>query len=238
MKTLEELKTQHAKEVEALQEKLKIAEIFTNYNLPIPDHIGGNLFGAIPVNYFNPGKDLRSLSDAIEMFKKSPSIVPMNVLKSACTILHPEKDLPLKEKEQGYKIDTYRSGDYAANISVHYIADSPRNTSASFEFFTHIERKLFKISIVFGTGYIGDCPQLRPLINEYRNSAGKVTERKLQYNPKLRELADVSLTFAGERNVSAQHVYLFACDNEHDCLPSECEAALKRLQELVEQTGV
>jgi len=214
--------------------------MFANNGLPVPDYIGGALYGAIGVTYRNGNKNLRGLQQAFEIFKKFKQIVPFNILKNSCTMLHPERLLPEKEKSKGYKIDSMHSGDYAAMLCVSHIHQS--HTRASFDFFASVDSVAFKVSIDFGTAYIGMCPQLAPVTKEDR-VLNKLVARHFAQNAILRAHSSHYLSYAsgdtGPVKTSSDHRYLFLSDYSDSIVtPDDCVTLNDAIGGIVEEGGV
>lgn len=243
MKTLAQLEIEQAKQREVLQAQHAIAEMFTNAGLPVPDYIGGKLFGATDVTFWNRGANLRDLSGAISIFENCPLIVPFNVLRNGSTILTPESDLP--EKNKAYKRDVVRNaGDYALLISTEYMHDSSNNRTAELQFFTRIDNRLFNVSVNFGTGYIGRCDQLMPRVTETKGNGYNPSTREFHPNEVLRACSTTYLNYdTGEQSSrlrnSSSLKYLFSADMPGDAPPSQCAAhAIEQLQSVVTEARV
>lgn len=239
MKTIEQLKAEHKKEISILQVKLQRAGAFENAGMPIPDYLAdGKTYGAIGVAYWNRGAPLRSLSDAVELFKKFEAlkmVSPFAVLKNGCTMMHPEAHLPA-EKARGYKRDIGRySSDYAVKLSVRHDAEH-RNTSANLEFFAIVSGLLYSVCIDFGTEYIGNCSKLAPVSEIQRDArTDRIVSSKFKPNTIAFSLADNYLSFAyggdpAGRATGADHRYLFVSDTEGD--GAECSHAIGQLENL------
>ena len=197
MKTIEQLQAEHEKQIAALKAQHAIAQKFTDAGLPVPEYIGGKLYGAIGVTYRNVG----ALSKAVDLMASFPVLVPFAVLR-----------------------DTGRhASDYAAKIRVQHIIESPAPTKAEIEFFTRIAGTLFNVSIDFGEGYIGACPQLAPRYVVKRGWANRIESAHFEANPMLYGMADSVLSYGsgdmGPIKKSDDKRYLFVSDHGTDELP-------------------
>lgn len=241
MKTIEQLKAEHAAQLKALEGELALAQLFTDAGLPVPEYIGGKLYGAFTVHYWNRGNELRGLSDALDIALKFPAIVPAQVLRSSCTTVHPWADFPQKEKERGYKPDTWRNlGDFAFSLRVNHIARS--QTKAELCFFARINGKLFSVSIDFGRDYIGGCARLAPETRTEKDGrTGRTIARTYSPNRALNGYADSVLSFAsgdiGPIKESANHVYLFIANDSDELPASEHDHAMGQLENLAVEMG-
>ena len=240
MKTLEQLQAEHAKQIEALKAQHAIGQIFTDAGLPVPEYIGGKLYGAIGVTY----RKIGALTAAIDLMTRFPVLVPFAVLRDGCTILAPESAIKASEKKRNYKRDVTRNGaDYACQIDVRHINDSPAPTFATLNFYARVRGVLFSVSIEFGKGYIDSCPRLAPqyVINRGRN--GRIESATFNANPIVYSMADSLLVYAsgdmGPVKTSANHHYLFVSDyGDDECKPAEgATHAIDQLRNLAAQIG-
>ena len=241
MLTHEQFAEKQAKERVAFEREAATAVRVAATGIPIPDYIGGMLYGALGLTYRNSDPvSPRSLADALELMKKFSAIVPFNVLRDVCTIMAPEKDLPEKDRANGYKRDTHRnSGAYVAHLDVRHINDSTAPTSARLGFFARAGGMLFNVSIEFGTGYIGACPQMAPVRKETRNARGHIESATFATNSVLSSMADSVLSYGsgdmGSIKKSADHRYLCLSDRgDDDCAPCDCSHALEQLQNIAD----
>lgn len=250
MKTIEQFR---AEQLAALEKStaahavmLERAGLFAAAGLPIPEYIAdGNLYGAICVTYQNPkshnGEQPRSMSQAVEMFAQfvnANTVMPFHVLKDgSSTLTHPEERMPAKKQESqySYKRDAYKNAGYAAMLEVHHMAES-HNTSAQLEFFSTLGGKLFKVSIDFGQGYIGTCPQLAPRGVVTRGYRNVIESRTYQPADVLSGLYDGMLSYSyggdsGPVKTGADHRFLFVADHDENA-PVECSHAVAQLETL------
>ena len=242
MKTLEQLKQEQAKEVKALEAQLAAAQLFANAGLPIPDYIGDSVHGAITAHYRNPAP-LRGLSEALDLFRGFPCVVPFAVMRAGCCTMLPESRMPEKMKAQGYKRDIARnSADYAAALRVSHISNS--QTRAELSFFAELGGVLFSVSVDFGRDYIGNCSKLAPKIVENRDGrTNRLNSRTFAANNVAQSMADSVIAFAsgdmGPVKESSDHRYLFVADHAEESAPgSDFEHACGMLQNLADNLGV
>ena len=237
MKTIEQLQAEHAKQIETLKKQHAIGKKFSDAGLPIPEHIGGMLHGAVHCAYHHVG----NMSAAIDLMARFPLLVPFAVLKNGCTVLAPESAMANSAKEKGYVRDAMRhSSDYAAEIDVLHIQDSPGPTSAKLGFFARIEGILFDVSIAFGSGYIGTCPALAPEYVVTRGFGQRIQSASFNANRMLYGMADSFLSYGsgdmGPIKKSADHRFLFVADHgDEECPPEQCSHALAQLRSIAEQ---
>lgn len=240
MKTIEQLQAEQAKEIEALKAKHRIGKMFMDAGLPVPEYIGGKLYGAINVSY----RKIGALSAAINLMARFPVLVPFAVLRKGFTSIMPESSLAGMPDGNQYKRDVARNAaDYAVMVRVGHIVDSPAPTSAKLEFFARIEGTLFNVSIEFGQGYIGACPQLAPEYVVVRGYAHRVESASFKPNSMLYAVGDGFLSYGsgdmGPIKKSDDSRYLFVSDNGgEESAPAECAThAIAQLRNLAAQMG-
>lgn len=256
MKSLEQFRAEQMAQLEKATaehaERLQRAEIFGNAGLPIPEYIAeGNLFGSISVTYRNKGaghkpEELRSMGEAVALFRQfaeSGKVIPFHVLKSGCTVLHPESHMSERLKREGYKRDAYKSAGYAAELRVVHMVEG-FHTRATLEFFAAFGGRLFRVSIEFGQGYIGQCPRLAPRVEIERSFGGKTVARRIIQNADAHALADSMLSYSyggdtGPNKSGADHRFLFVSDTDDDtaCECSHAIAQLTNLADIVDGKG-
>lgn len=241
MMTPEQFAEKQAKERAAFEREQAVAAKVAATGIPMPEYIGGVLYGALHLTYRNDCAKPRSLADAIELMGQFKTIVPFNVLRDGCTIMAPEKDLPEKDRAKGYKRDSVRhSSSYAARLDVRHISDSPAPTAARLEFFARAGGMLLNVSIEFGMGYIGACPQMAPMYEVTRHPrTGRIESASFAPNRVVSSMADGVIAFGsgdmGPIKKSADHRYLFVSDHgDDDCTPAECSHALAQLQNIAD----
>jgi len=241
MMTPEQFAEKQAKERAAFELEQSRANIFIEAGLPVPDYISsGHLHGAVYVTYRNDALNPHGIRGAIDIFKQFPVIVPCNVLRSSCTMIHPEKHLPEKEQKQGYKRGGCQNGDYAAYVKVDHIRNS--QTKASIEFFAIVGGKLFDVSVEFGRDYIGNCGRLAPNPVETRGRGGRLESRTFNASPLMNGMFDTFISYAsgdiGPIKESASHCYFLSAENgEENKPPSDCSHALGMLENLADALG-
>lgn len=236
-----QFEAKQAAERAAFEKQLAVNERVANAGLPaLPEYVGGLLYGAQLITYRNDRQAPRTLRQAIELFKAF-TVVPAQVLRDGSTMVHPQNELP--EKVKRYKQDGCRNmGDYVAEIRVSHISDSPAPTTAKLHFFARASGILFNVEIEFGTGYIGSCPQLRPVVREERARNGRIVSRTFQRNAVLNGAADSYLSYGsgdfGPIKTSADHRYLFVSDmGDADALGADCTHAVAMLESVADFLG-
>lgn len=257
MKTLEQLRAEHEKQIAALQAESAIAESIAAAGMPVPDYVGGKLWGAVNITYRNRtatskdegasiGSGRRSMSQAIDLFEKFAEVVPFNVLSDGgCTTMAPQKMLPPKDAAKYTKRHMYSPGDYAVQLQVKHSAESHcgANTKAELEFFAMVGGRLYCVSIEFGTGYIGSCPQLSPITRTARGYRDRVESRSYEPRAEVSAQHDGMISYGhggdmGPVKTGADHRHLFVAECHDDNLSAmECEHARECLRTIAEQTG-
>ncbi|MNK49867.1 hypothetical protein D3C87_687320 [compost metagenome] len=220
MRTIEQLQAEHEKQIAALKAEHAIAQKFTDAGLPVPEYIGGKLYGAITVTY----RRLGALSKAVDLMASFPVLVPFAVLRDGHTSMFPESSLKGMKNGERYARDTGRhASDYAAKIRVTHIIESPAPTKVEIEFFTRIDGTLFAVSLEFGQGYIDSCPQLAPRYVVKRGWGNRIESAHFEVNPMLYGMADSVLNYGsgdiGPVKKSDDKRYLFVSDHGPEELP-------------------
>lgn len=218
--TPEQFAEKQARELAAFKAEQELAARIEATGIPMPDYFNSKLYGAQCLTYRNDRTNPRTLRAALEMFKGF-TIVPANVLRRSCTIIAPEKDLPERQKNEGYKRDDCRNGgDYAAIVDVQHIQDSPAPTAAKLSFYARAGGMLLNVSIEFGSGYIGSCPGLTPKRREERGANGRLVSARFEPNAVMNGAADSVLSYGsgdmGPIKKSSDHRFLFIAENGPD----------------------
>ena len=190
------------------------------------------MFGARCISYHNDRQAPRTLRAAIELFKGF-AIVPTQVVRNGSTMVHPVKYLP--ESKQGYKQTERNGGDYVAWVEVDHLPDSLAPTKATLQFFARAADMLLRVTIEFGTGYIGDCSQLRPVCKEKRNPrTGRIESRHFEPNSVLNGAHDSLLAYSsgdiGPIKNSSKHLHFFVGDIEEGEKGEACSHAVAMLE--------
>lgn len=243
MKTIEEFRAEQQKALEAHTKRLARGEAFAAAGFQIPEYIAeGKTHGALHVVYRNSVINThRSMADAVEMFAnfaKSGAVVAQHVMQDgAFTTCHPEKHMPPKRNGNNpYVVDPMHSSPYAVCMGVRHMGEN-RNTSATLDFFAMVAGELYKVSIEFGTGYIGNCPKLAPSVSEERDHTGRrIISRRYLPNTDARAFSDhyLSYSYGGGGPVAegADHRFLFVADYDDDTQPADCSHAIAQLENL------
>lgn len=242
MKSIEDIRQQHEKELAAHTAKLAHAERLAALGLPVPEYIAdGRTHGAVHVHYRNDCLKPHGMSEAVALFAQyaqAGAVIPFHVLKDgAFTTCHPEAHMPPKKGGGNpYKRDSGRhSAGYAARIGVRY--DAKRgHTSANLEFFAMVDGKLFSVSVDFGRAYIGACPKLAPVAKVTRGwgYGDRIESRTFEPNRAAYAMADSLLSYgygedSGPIKSGADHRYLFVSDTDENG-PCEVSHALAQLE--------
>lgn len=244
MKSIEDIRAQHEKELAAHALKLSRAETLAALGLPVPDYIAdGRTHGAVHVAYWNqnPKATARGMSEAVALFAQyaqAGTVIPFHVLKDdAFTTCHPEAHMPPKKGGKNpYRRDSGRhSSAYAARLGVRFDAERG-HTSADLEFFAIVGGVLFSVSVDFGRGYIGACHKLAPVAKVTRGYGDRITARTFQPNTAAYSMADGFLSYSyggdsGPIHTGADHLYLFVSDTDENG-PVECSHAVAQLENL------
>lgn len=252
MKSIEQFRAEQA---EAMEKSLKAHALmleraghFGSLGFPVPEYFSDTrLYGAVCATYRNGNAtkpdSLRSMSEAVEMFRKfvdAETVLPFHILQDGySTFMHPESKMPAKKQESAhpYKRDMYRTGGYAALLGVKHMGEQG-HTSAELEFFATLGGLLFRISIDFGRGYIGQCPSLAPRAVVKRGYGGRIESRSYESHPDARALSDAFISYSyggdsGPIKTGADHRFLFVSDHDGDEV-SPCSHALAQLEILAD----
>lgn len=195
MKTIEQLKAEHEKQLADLQRQIVIAE-----SMPIePDNV--YTFGKL---YPSVSYKVKSIADVIHIFESMPCILPMIHAKKSCTIVAHAGEFP------EYTEDTWR-GQYCLKIEVSQ--GSGYGPSVKFCFYTETGAgKLKVICDLQGASYKYSA-NIHKLTSYY-----KQTEYMKSANTLLSSLCDNVIMFysGGPNEPQANFTYCFVADNE-DC---------------------
>jgi hypothetical protein len=228
MKSLDELKAQHAREIEALHQKHAIAAA-----LPVPsDRITMQSGRTHWVNY-----KVQTLTEALDIFRAF-NVVPADVWKAGCTVITPE--CVMGDRERATYAHHHDSGPWACWIDVQHGEGFGPN--AELVFYAQLSTGVARIGVSFGTGYIGMCPALSAVPQETRGYGNQLQARTFKPNPEANGASDKFINWAsgdyGPIKKSAHHSYLFCADTSDTAPGAEMSHALAQLAILADRVKV
>lgn len=195
MKTIEQLKQEHAAQLAKLERELTIAE-----KMPIvPAFIVTSAGRAPYVTY--KAKGILGALDLVQKF----TIVPFAEYRNGCLYLDPLEQLPKKAQDEDV------AAIYAFNLSVNQTIGS-YGPNVKLAFFARVDGLgLVSVSIdVEGSGYIGAFPNASACYQLHNN--GKLIKGSVRPNNQLHSIADKLIKWASGSEEHINYSYLFVSD--------------------------
>jgi hypothetical protein len=229
MKSLEDLKAQHAREIEALHQKHDIAAA-----LPVPPHQITMQSGRVNwVNY-----KVQTLSQAVDIFRAF-DVIPADVWKSGCTLITPES--LMGDRERATYGEHHDSGPWACWVDVRH--GEGFGPDAQLVFYAQVSTGPVRVGVSFGTGYIGMCHALAAVPKETRAAwTDRLLTRIFNTNPEASGASDKVIAWAsgdyGPIKKSAHHSYLFCADTSDTAPGVKMSHALAQLAILADRAKV
>ena len=228
MKTLENLKKEHAAAVARLEAEHAIAAA-----CPLPPDSVMHFGKRAPWVTFKR----TTLAEVLEVMRAF-TITPAEVFRYGSTSICPESELSARDRERAIS----DSGQFACWIDVDQ--GEGYGPSAKLSFFARLASgALVRIFVEFGAGYIGSCPALGAARHVRRDPrTDRLIESRFEPNLEARSASDKFIKWGtgtvGPIKTAAHFSYLFCSDTQDEAPGAECSHALAQLEILAERAKV
>lgn len=234
MKTMEQLKEEQAKQTAELARQHAIANA-----CPFPPQTVTIVSAADRAAWVSYKTE--TLAQALELFAAF-DVIPSEHFRGTFSVIMPRECMTKREaRDYAENPRAESSGPYACWLEVTHYAHA-NSDAAELTFYAQTAAGPIRVSVKFGTGYIGQCHGLRAVIvSREHDRRGSVIAQKFGRNPEAGAMADHVIkwgAYEGAKEQSAHFSYLFVADQFETMKGAEHSHAIAQLSILADRAKV